>query len=40
MEHPLVVGIDGSDSAFRALEWAADEAALHGLPLRVVYASR
>ncbi|MFI5520925.1 universal stress protein [Streptomyces platensis] len=40
MEHPLVVGTDGSDSAFRALDWAADEAARHGLPLRVVYASR
>ncbi|GAO07864.1 universal stress protein [Streptomyces lydicamycinicus] len=40
MEHPLVVGTDGSDSASRALDWAADEAARHGLPLRVVYASR
>ncbi|MGW3012361.1 universal stress protein [Streptomyces sp. NPDC001219] len=40
MEHPLVVGTDGSDSAFRALDWAADEAARHGLPLRVVHASR
>ncbi|UKY48325.1 universal stress protein [Streptomyces inhibens] len=40
MEHPLVVGTDGSDSAFRSLDWAVEEAALHGLPLRVVYASR
>ncbi|GAA2617794.1 universal stress protein [Streptomyces tubercidicus] len=40
MVHPLVVGTDGSDTAFRALDWAADEAARHGLPLRVVYASR
>ncbi|TJZ58973.1 universal stress protein [Streptomyces piniterrae] len=40
MELPLVVGVDGSDSAYRALAWALDEAALHGLPLRLVYASR
>ncbi|MEW1634276.1 universal stress protein [Streptomyces sp. NPDC093801] len=40
MELPLTVGVDGSEPALRALDWAADEAALHGLPLRVVYASR
>ncbi|MFK4249630.1 universal stress protein [Streptomyces angustmyceticus] len=40
MEHPLTVGTDGSDAAFRSLEWAADEAARHGLPLRIVHASR
>ncbi|UQA97004.1 universal stress protein [Streptomyces halobius] len=40
MELPLVVGVDGSGSADRALDWALDEAALHGLPLRLVYASR
>lgn len=39
MERPLVVGVDGSDSALQALDWAVDEAALHGLPLRVVHAS-
>ncbi|GAU70264.1 putative Usp family protein [Streptomyces sp. NBRC 110611] len=39
MERPLVVGVDGSDSALRALDWAVDEAALLGLPLRVLYAS-
>lgn len=39
MERPLVVGVDGSDSALRALDWAVDEAALHGLPLQVVHAS-
>ncbi|UQA97387.1 universal stress protein [Streptomyces halobius] len=39
MELPLVVGVDGSDSGFRALDWAVDEAALHGLPLRLVHAS-
>ncbi|WP_432118800.1 universal stress protein [Streptomyces sp. bgisy032] len=36
---PLVVGVDGSEASLRALDWAADEAALRGLPLRVVYAS-
>ncbi|MER6310189.1 universal stress protein [Streptomyces sp. NPDC001657] len=40
MQGPLVVGVDGSDAGFRALDWAADEAALHGVPLRLVYASR
>ncbi|MFI2184452.1 universal stress protein [Streptomyces sioyaensis] len=40
MVRPLVVGVDGSDAGFLALDWAVDEAALHELPLRVVYASR
>ncbi|MFJ3875848.1 universal stress protein [Streptomyces sp. NPDC090077] len=40
MELPLTVGIDGSEPGFRALDWAVDEAAVHGLRLRVVYASR
>lgn len=35
---PLVVGVDGSEPSLRALDWAADEAALHGVPLRVVHA--
>ncbi|KUN88499.1 universal stress protein [Streptomyces bungoensis] len=39
MELPLVVGVDGSEPSLRAVDWAADEAALRGLPLRVVYAS-
>lgn len=39
MELPLVVGVDGSEPSLRAVEWAADEAALRGLPLRLVYAS-
>ncbi|AOR30405.1 universal stress protein [Streptomyces fodineus] len=39
MELPLVVGVDGSEPSLRAADWAADEAALRGLPLRVVYAS-
>ncbi|MEU5165683.1 universal stress protein [Streptomyces mutomycini] len=36
---PLVVGVDGSEPSIRAAEWAADEAMLHQLPLRLVYAS-
>ncbi|MFE7751869.1 universal stress protein [Streptomyces sp. NPDC057428] len=36
---PVVVGVDGSDSSLDAADWAADEALLHGLPLRLVYAS-
>lgn len=39
MELPLVVGVDGSEPSLRAADWAADEAALHGVPLRLVYAS-
>ncbi|MGI5255930.1 universal stress protein [Streptomyces angustmyceticus] len=40
MVRPLVVGVDGSDASFLALDWAVDEAARHGLPLRLVYASQ
>ncbi|MFF9375777.1 universal stress protein [Streptomyces griseoluteus] len=36
---PVVVGVDGSESALRAVDWAAGEAALRGAPLRIVYAS-
>ena len=39
MELPLVVGVDGSDSSLEAVDWAVDEAALHGLPVRLVYGS-
>lgn len=35
----MVVGVDGSEPSLRAVDWAADEAALRGVPLRVVYAS-
>ncbi|MFI6931846.1 universal stress protein [Streptomyces sp. NPDC050287] len=38
-ERPLVVGVDGSEPCLRAVDWAADEAALRRLPLRVVHAS-
>ncbi|MCU0266309.1 MAG: universal stress protein [Actinomycetia bacterium] len=34
----IIVGHDGSASADRALVWAAEEARLRGLPLRVVRA--
>lgn len=34
----IVVGVDGSASATRALRWAADEARLRQLPLHVVHA--
>jgi nucleotide-binding universal stress UspA family protein len=39
-ELPLVVGVDGSESSLLAVDWAADAAARHGLPLRLVHASR
>ncbi|EST36452.1 universal stress protein [Streptomyces roseochromogenus] len=39
MARPLVVGVDGSDPSLLAVDWALDEAARHGLPLRLVHAS-
>ncbi|OUD04498.1 universal stress protein [Streptomyces swartbergensis] len=39
MTLPLVVGVDGSEAGLWAADWAADEAALHGLELRIVHAS-
>ncbi|MFJ3233616.1 universal stress protein [Streptomyces sp. NPDC086787] len=39
MELALVVGVDGSEPSLCAVDWAADEAALRGLRLRLVYAS-
>ncbi|ARF53401.1 universal stress protein [Streptomyces gilvosporeus] len=39
MELPLVVGVDGSESSLQAVDWAVDEAARRGLPLRLVHAS-
>ncbi len=38
MTYPVVVGVDASESSRYALDWAADEAALCGLPLRIVHA--
>lgn len=37
LESPVLVGVDGSDEAFRALDWAAVESANHDRALRVVY---
>lgn len=34
----IVVGVDGSDESKKALRWAAEEAALRGADLKVVYA--
>ncbi|MFE9773726.1 universal stress protein [Streptomyces sp. NPDC005931] len=36
---PLVLGVDGSDPSLLAVDWAVDEAARCGLPLRLVHAS-
>ncbi|MEU5047354.1 universal stress protein [Streptomyces griseorubiginosus] len=38
MTLPLIVGVDGSDACLPAVDWAADEATRHGLPLRLVFA--
>lgn len=35
---PVVVGVDGSDYALHAVDWAVAEAARHGWPLRIVNA--
>ncbi|WP_030176679.1 universal stress protein [Spirillospora albida] len=40
MRAPIVVGIDGSAHAWRALDWAAEHAARHRLPLLLVHGSR
>lgn len=39
MNLPIVVGVDGSEASLRAADWAADEAALRGVPVRLVHAS-
>src|SRR6185312_10906325 len=36
---PIVAGTDGSEESLRAVDWAAREAALRGLPLRIVSAA-
>jgi nucleotide-binding universal stress UspA family protein len=35
-QFPIVVGIDGSQAAVRAAEWAVDEAVSREVPLRLV----
>lgn len=37
---PVVVGIDGSNAAIRAAEWATSEAVHHQVPLRLVHVIR
>lgn len=39
MRAPIIVGMDGSQHAHRVLDWAAEEARLHDLPIRLVHAS-
>ncbi|GHF36407.1 universal stress protein [Streptomyces griseosporeus] len=39
MALPIVVGVDGSEAGLQAADWGADEAALRGVPLRLVHAS-
>jgi nucleotide-binding universal stress UspA family protein len=38
-ERPIVVGVDGTTTALRAVAWAAEEAQLRGRPLRLVHAA-
>ncbi|WP_447034650.1 universal stress protein [Streptomyces sp. DSM 118878] len=38
MVRGIAVGVDGSDEAFAAADWAAREATLRGVPLRIVNA--
>lgn len=39
MSKPLTVGVDGSETSLRALDWAVAEAGRRGVPLRVVHAA-
>lgn len=38
-ERPVVVGVDGSESALHAVRWAAEEASRRNAPLRLVHVS-
>jgi nucleotide-binding universal stress UspA family protein len=40
VEQRVVVGVDGSDPGWLAVDWAADEAARHGFALHIVHATR
>ncbi|WP_406728553.1 universal stress protein [Streptomyces sp. GD-15H] len=39
MTIPLVVGIDGSEASLEAVDWAAEEAIRHEVPLRLLHAA-
>lgn len=39
MAVPLVVGIDGSEASLEAVDWAADEALRHDVPLHLLHAA-
>ncbi|MFF7795668.1 universal stress protein [Streptomyces sp. NPDC007991] len=39
MTIPLVVGIDGSEASLEAVDWAADEAVRHDVPLHLLHAA-
>ncbi|WP_328336356.1 universal stress protein [Streptomyces violaceus] len=39
MSHPVLTGIDGSENSSAAADWAAREAALRDVPLRLFHAS-
>ncbi|MFH9891177.1 universal stress protein [Streptomyces luteogriseus] len=39
MTIPLVVGVDGSEASLEAVDWAADEAVRHGVPLHLLQAA-
>ncbi|MFI1096803.1 universal stress protein [Streptomyces sp. NPDC020917] len=39
MNKPLIVGIDGSDSSLRAIDWAVAEATRRDLPVKLVHGS-
>ncbi|WP_433664620.1 universal stress protein [Nocardia sp. CA-128927] len=38
INHPVLVGTDGSEAATDAVRWAACDAARHGAPLHIVYS--
>lgn len=39
MTIPLVIGIDGSEASLEAVDWAADEAVRHKVPLHLLHAA-
>ncbi|WKX69009.1 universal stress protein [Streptomyces sp. XD-27] len=39
MPMPLLVGVDGSEASLEAVDWAAEEAERHAVPLRLVHVA-